>query len=128
MEIPDAFILNKCDVPGADQSYHQLRGSLGLARPDGDDVPVYRTSARSGEGISELADELLKASAGADRLRSAARREALFFTRWVQEEWGRKGARFLEQSLGGADAHVRSAGSVERAQSEFEAKFRSSLK
>jgi LAO/AO transport system kinase len=128
MEIPDAFILNKCDVPGADQSYHQLRGSLGLARPDGDDVPVYRTSARSGEGISELADELLKASAGVDRLRSAARREALFFGRWVQEEWGRRGTRFLSQHLGGADAHVRSAGSVERAQSEFEERFRFSLK
>jgi LAO/AO transport system kinase len=127
MEIPDAFILNKSDVPGADQSYHQLRGSLGLARPDGDDVPVYRTSARSGAGIVELADELLTASASTDRLRSAAKREALFFSRWVQEEWGRKGARFLEGSLGGADQHVRSAASVERAQAEFEARFRASL-
>jgi LAO/AO transport system kinase len=127
MEIPDAFILNKCDVPLADQSYHQLRATLGLARPDGHDVPVYRTSARDGTGISELADALLLASRDPDHLRSAARREGLFFARWVQEEWGRTGLRFLEQTLGGADRHVRSTASVERAQAEFETRFKASL-
>lgn len=127
MEIPDAFILNKCDVDLADSSYHHLRGSLGLARADGHDVPVYRTSARNGTGIPELADELLRVSASTDRLRSAAEREALFFARWVQEEWGRRGIRFLDAKLGGSHAHVRAAGGVERAQAEFAARFIESL-
>jgi LAO/AO transport system kinase len=125
MEIPDAFILNKSDLPLADQSYHQLRSTLGLARIDGDDVPVYRASARTGAGIPELADELLKLTAETD-LRNASRREGLFFARWVQEEWGRTGARFLE-TLGGAEKHVRGAGDVERAQNDFVVRLKASL-
>ena len=127
MEIPDAFILNKCDVDLADTSYHMLRGSLGLARSDGHDVPIYRTSARTGVGVPELADELLRASQATDRLRSGAQREALFFARWVQEEWGRRGSRFLDAKLGGAHAHVRASGSVDRAQADFEEKFKATL-
>ncbi|MEI2643222.1 MAG: hypothetical protein V9G10_13100 [Candidatus Nanopelagicales bacterium] len=32
IEIPDSFILNKCDDPAAGQSYYQLRSSLSLAQ------------------------------------------------------------------------------------------------
>ena len=47
IEIPDSFILNKCDDPAAGMSYYQLRSSLSLARPfDEDQPPVYKTSAR----------------------------------------------------------------------------------
>ena len=43
IEIPDSFILNKCDDPAAGMSYYQLRSSLSLARPfDEDQPPVYQ--------------------------------------------------------------------------------------
>src|SRR5690606_12166580 len=34
IEIPDGFVINKCDEPGADRAYHQLAGALWLARPE----------------------------------------------------------------------------------------------
>jgi hypothetical protein len=39
-----------------------------------------------------------------------AEREAHFFARWVRDEWGRVGARFLETTLGGASAYVAALG------------------
>ncbi len=54
IEIPDSFVLNKCDDPAAGTSYYQLRSALSLARPfDADLPPIHRTSARTGEGIDE---------------------------------------------------------------------------
>ncbi len=54
VEVPDSFVLNKCDDPAANVSYYQLRSALSLARPFEDLPPVMRTSARTGEGIEEL--------------------------------------------------------------------------
>lgn len=103
MEVPDAFVVNKCDEPAAERSYHQLRGSLWLARPfDDGAVPIYRTSARTGAGVDELATVLLAGARG----EPFAGREAHFFGRWVREEFGRAGARVVEAELGGATAWV----------------------
>jgi LAO/AO transport system kinase len=116
MEIPDAFVLNKCDDPSAERSYHQLRGSLWLARPfEAEPVPIHRTSARSGQGIDELTEALLAAPGGDSDF---AAREAHFFARWVRDEWGRVGARFLDETLGGAAAFVAARG-FDGAQADF---------
>lgn len=124
MEVPDAFILNKCDEPSTERSYHQLRSSLWLARPfDGGEVPIHRTSAKTGEGIDELVAALLErigAGKGSDR----TEKETLFLGRWIREEWGRRGSRFLDEELGGARAYLASSGSIERAQSAFGERFR----
>ncbi len=96
MEIPDAFVLNKCDqVEAARRSYHALRASLRFARPvDGvhGRAPIFRTSATTGEGLDELA-EAITAVEGAEHEGSrapAVRRQAgldvvepYFFRRWV---------------------------------------------
>jgi LAO/AO transport system kinase len=122
MEVPHAFVVNKCDEPAAERSYHQLRGSLWLARPfDERPVPIFRTSARTGQGIDELAAALLAEAQAGD----FAAREAHFFARWVREEWGRVGARFLDEELGGAAAWVAARG-FDGAQLEFAARARDS--
>jgi LAO/AO transport system kinase len=122
MEVPHAFILNKCDDPSADRSYHTLRGSVGLARPwDGDQVPIYKTSARTGQGIPELAADML-AAARAQRERgtsSLVAKEPYFFERWVRDEWGRFGVRHLDRALGGAAAFLQRTRSFEAAQVEI---------
>jgi len=96
IEIPDSFILNKCDDPAANQSYYQLRSSLSLARPFDEELPaIFRTSARTGEGIDDLAAAMLKV-AGEPARHSDAEREEYFFTRWVEDEWGSTGRRYAQ--------------------------------
>jgi len=50
MEIASCFVLNKCDLPGADATEAQLRNSLG------DDRPIFRATAVRDEGIDKVAD------------------------------------------------------------------------
>jgi LAO/AO transport system kinase len=127
MEIPDAFILNKCDEPAAARSYHTLRGSLSLARPfDTSELPVYRTSARTGEGLEQLTAAVLAA------IREGApgplsRKEPYFFEQWVRDQWGRVGLGVLDGSLGGAPGLLATAGGFDRAQLEFGVHVRRAL-
>jgi LAO/AO transport system kinase len=119
MEIPDAFILNKCDEPAAARSYHTLRASLSLARPfETRELPLYRTSARTGEGLDGLTAALLAAiRTGAPG--PLARKEPYFFEQWVRDQWGRVGLGVLDGSLGGAARLLATAGGFDRAQLEF---------
>lgn len=94
MEIPDAFILNKCDQKqAATRSYHALQASLSLARPGGGNPPIHRTSARTGEGLDELAAEILTVRPRGD----FTSRERHFFGRWLRDEYGRAGAKLLAE-------------------------------
>ena len=118
IEVPHAFVLNKCDEPSAQQSLHHLRSSLWLARPfDDEPVPIYQTSAKTGQGIEELSDVMAVA------LRrdhpGIAEREPYFFSRWVKDEWGRVGTSHLDGVLGGAAAWLADTGGFESAQSAF---------
>ncbi len=93
IEIPDSFILNKCDDPAAGQSYYQLRSSLSLARPFDEELPaIFKTSARTGEGVDAVAASMLEIAPR----HTDADREQYFFGRWVQDEWGATGRRFCE--------------------------------
>jgi len=49
-EIADAFVINKCDLPGADATQAQLVSSVGGNRP------VWQCSSQTGEGIAAVAD------------------------------------------------------------------------
>lgn len=112
IEIPDSFILNKCDDPAAGQSYYQLRSSLSLARPFDEELPpIHRTSARTGEGIDELASALLNVGPR----HSDDERERYFFSRWVEDEWGNTGRRYLAASPDALKA------GFDAAQGQFEA-------
>jgi LAO/AO transport system kinase len=121
MEIPHAFVLNKSDEPTARRTYHSLRSSIALARPDAEDIPILRTSARDGTGIDELCDDML---AAIRRPRAQARdKEPYFFERWVRDEWGRSGTRLLAEEWGGVEAFLRAARGFERAQADFSSRL-----
>jgi len=58
MEIPDIIVVNKADHPLTDTMVREIKGVLALGpRPDWP-VPIIRTEAARGEGVSELADAL----------------------------------------------------------------------
>lgn len=50
IEIADAFVINKCDLPGADATQAQLTGAVGDGRP------VWQSSTMNGAGISSVAE------------------------------------------------------------------------
>jgi LAO/AO transport system kinase len=119
IELPDAFIVNKCDEPAAARTYSQLRASLWLARPhDADRLTVLRTSAKTGAGIAELRDTVAGQVAGgpvADR----SARDRYFLERWIKDEWGRAGLAHLRAALGGADSAIERSGSIDAAFAAF---------
>jgi LAO/AO transport system ATPase len=54
LEIADAFVVNKADLPGAERTERELLGML-AAGAGGPQRPVLRTAAISGQGVGELA-------------------------------------------------------------------------
>jgi LAO/AO transport system ATPase len=50
MEIASGFVLNKCDLAGADATEAQLKGAVG------DDRPIWRTSTTKNEGLEAVGD------------------------------------------------------------------------
>ncbi|MEZ5311954.1 MAG: hypothetical protein R2735_15445 [Microthrixaceae bacterium] len=138
IEIPDAFVLNKSDEPASDISFHQLQGSMWLARPfDAEFPPVFRTSALTGDGLGELEADMLGALAAAvDSTASAgaavvaqnlSTREPYFLERWVDDEWGRRGVAFLHDLLGGPDEFLSTVGGFDAALDRFDETFAESL-
>lgn len=118
MEVPDAIILNKCDaVEEAARSYHALRGSLSLARPDDEArVRIFKTSVTQEIGLDTVSSFIL--SLERDPLgRSMRRKELYFFDKWARDEFGRAGLRFLA-SRGGSAAALEGI-HFEHAQAQF---------
>jgi LAO/AO transport system kinase len=61
MEIADLFVINKADQPGADRVEKELNVLLSVGpQPDAWRPPIVKTTATTGEGISELCEELEK--------------------------------------------------------------------
>ena len=118
MEIPDAFILNKCDeVDAARASYNALRASLSLSRPgDSAEPTIHRTSAVNGDGLDAVVAEISAHDRGT---RSMDDKELYFFEKWVRDEFGRTGLRLLRDRASGGSAFVASAGSFDDAQLAF---------
>jgi LAO/AO transport system kinase len=54
MEIPDLIVINKCDHPLADTMVREVRSVLSLGPQGSWKVPVVRTEAAKGEGVTEL--------------------------------------------------------------------------
>lgn len=143
VEVPDAFVINKWDEPSAARTYHQLRGSLWLARPGSSiELPIHKVSARTGYGVDELAHALLADAASLAEAASATAayptgaespsgagapaKMAHFFRAWVIEEWGRVGASHL-LALGGAEVFLAGQTGFSAAQLAFDASLRAAL-
>lgn len=61
LEIGDVFVVNKCDLPGADRVISELRMMLELdASGDKEDAPLLKVSAGKNLGIPEYAEALDK--------------------------------------------------------------------
>jgi LAO/AO transport system kinase len=64
MEIPDVIVINKADHPLTDTMVREIRGVLSLANVNGDSergkwrVPIVKTEAAHGRGVSELIERL----------------------------------------------------------------------
>lgn len=52
MEIAGSFVINKCDLPGADATEAQLTGVVGKDRP------IWRVSSMRNEGFDDVADAI----------------------------------------------------------------------
>lgn len=80
IEVADVYIVNKCELPGADDVARELRGVLALGGRRGPDAwtpRVVKVSAETGAGIDDLAKELdrRRTFLAAGDARSARRRE-----------------------------------------------------
>jgi GTPase len=61
MEIADLFVINKADQPGAERVEKELNVLVSVGpQPDPGRPPIVKTTATTGEGISELCEELEK--------------------------------------------------------------------
>ena len=63
MEIPDVIVVNKADHPLTDTMIREIRSVLSLANLDGAErggwrVPIVKTEATHGRGVTELAERL----------------------------------------------------------------------
>lgn len=106
MEIPDSFIVNKCDEEKlARTSYHMLRSSLKQARivelRAEDDFRnaakdhIFLTSALNRLGIDALAEAVLNIL----RRRTAEQCEACYLKKGVQRRYGEFGLRILKREM-----------------------------
>jgi LAO/AO transport system kinase len=58
MEIPDVIVVNKAEHPLTDTMIREIKGVLSLGPHHDWEVPILRTEATRGEGITELIDQL----------------------------------------------------------------------
>jgi LAO/AO transport system kinase len=79
LEVADIVVVNKGDLPRAEQVEAQVRSTLELS--EGRDVPVLRISAKTGEGI----DKLWSAIEGLPTTNRALRRDKRSLIRHAQE-------------------------------------------
>jgi len=57
MEVADAIVVNKADLAGAEQAAAQVRAALSLVS-GGRQIPVLLVSAKTGQGVAELAQTI----------------------------------------------------------------------
>ncbi len=112
MEIPDVIVMNKSDLtPAANQSFRALQtAAVRLLRPtDRSKVTTHRASARTGEGIDDLAALIADTRSNTDRFSEA---ETYFFEKAVRREFGTYGLDVLE-AQGGAERVIEQRGFYE---------------
>ncbi len=102
MEIPDVFVINKCDQEGASsESVIQLRSSLKLARLSNavHETPIFLSSVVLKKGIEKIADWIQKTPEM--EMSHFLKKEIYYLTKWVLSEYGRQGLLQVERRFGG---------------------------
>jgi LAO/AO transport system kinase len=102
MEVPDVFVVNKCDQePLARKSLAELTSALEFAQMGVHAPRIFQTSAVSGLGIDDLAAFL--AAEARQRPAPGARRaqEAFFLRKTIAERYGRFGTDEMDRTFPG---------------------------
>lgn len=58
LEIADILVVNKADRDGAERTLQQLKGALSIRQSGAGDVTLLKTSALTGEGVSDLLEAI----------------------------------------------------------------------
>lgn len=100
MEVPDTFVINKCDEDAlAKKSRHLLKASLKLAQLHvaGEQAgqSIYMTSATQRKGIDELASHVLEVCSR-NRTDTLGAQEEYFRDKWIREAYGEFGLGVFE--------------------------------
>lgn len=108
MEIPDVFVVNKCDEAAlARRAAHELRSALTYAKiggsGDGSEHRVFLTSAVTGRGVAELAG-FLRTSTRPEDPETQRRHELHFLRKAVAERYGRFGLDEVDRAASGGPA------------------------
>lgn len=104
MEVPDTFIINKCDEDSlAKKSYHLLKSSLKLVNVslnhgDENSKNIFLTSAIKQKGITELTQYLLQLVSDVSIRKDIQDQEHFYLNKWIQQEFGRFGTTILKQN------------------------------
>ena len=101
LEIADVLVVNKSDLPLAEQTVRQLRNMLKLRRDGLRDVPVVATSATTGSGLDDLREAIAARAA-----RTPAQRQARRARRMRRLIAQRAGAILRERILDAPDATI----------------------
>jgi LAO/AO transport system kinase len=114
MEVPDAFVVNKCDEEQlARRSLAELSSALEFAQATGRAPRILQTSAATGLGIEELA--ALLADEAARRPAPGHRRsqEAFFLRKAIAERYGRFGTAEMDRLFPGGTLPAAAEASLE---------------
>lgn len=102
MEVPDTFIINKCDEDSlAKKSYHLLKSSLKLVNVSLDQTSkspkkIFLTSALKQKGIDELSHFILQLQSDPSVRKNTQEQEVFYLRKWVQQEFGRFGTQLFD--------------------------------
>lgn len=112
VEIPDIALVTKADLgPIAGRAKRDLEGALKIAPgSDGWRPPVLLVSATTGQGIDAALEAIERHQAylGPERATRRAAQDEAWLTRWVREEFGRRGAQRIGSGrLGGSGSPFR---------------------
>ena len=112
VEIPDIALVTKADLgPIAGRAKRDLEGALKIAPgSDGWRPPVLLVSATTGQGVDAALEAIERHQAylGPERATRRAAQDEAWLTRWVREEFGRRGAQRLGFGrLGGSGSPFR---------------------
>lgn len=96
MEVPDVFVVNKCDEETlAHRSLLELRSALDFAGVGADAAAapprIFQTSAKTGLGIDELVAYLHEEARRTPDATERRAQERFFLEKRIAEEWGRFG-------------------------------------
>ncbi len=112
MEVPNTFIINKCDEDAlAKKSLHLLRSSLKLAQiyvhnTDSGNTEtqsprdIFLTSAIKKKGLEELANYILEVSASAVSEQLIQQQENYFLNKWIRQAYGEFGLNIYQHLNG----------------------------